>query len=170
MVAYAQKSTFEHIQGVSSFQEHVLGSIYQFLSKNYVPPAGADSASIGAAKFGGGIGRKSAAGQSGRFIIRARAGLITDEEWRQRGAAGVESNDVHTVAKFSRIEIRDAACDSFIVGIELGGHGKGFEVGISAICNETVFIENTEASLDAARYLDMEIFWPQVFSQPIFRR
>jgi hypothetical protein len=87
---------------------------------------------------------------------------MSEDEWRSRGAVSVEANDRYTVAKFARIELRDAACDSFIVGIELGVSQK-FEVAVSSVSGEVVQFENSDApGVPEQRVLDPEILFPSV--------
>lgn len=164
MIAYAEKSEFEPFNSGDDVHAFVIRTIFDHLASRFVP-ATADQATVssGAPKFGGGLGRKSAGVQPARYMIRSRVGLLSDEEWKQRGAVTVDSDSEWTVAKFPRIELRDTACDSFIVGIELGTRAnKRFEVGLSVIANTMVFIENMEQPCDGVpplRKMSPDIFF-----------
>ena len=136
MLAYGRKC---FLTPISSLLQ-ILQRIYSVLKVGFLPPSSSEPQS----KFGGGLGRKSASGGVGKFWIRSAAGLLSEDEWRHRGAVAVELDGEWTVAKFSRIEMRDAACDCFIVGIELTALAK-FETGLSEINNELVLTENVEA-------------------------
>ena len=84
MLAYAEKSKFEPLESASS----LLVMIFDDLTKRYVSTADqtAGSAASGALKFGGGLGRKSAGNQPSRYILRAPIGLLSEEDWKNRGA------------------------------------------------------------------------------------
>lgn len=162
MLAYGNKSP---VRPITSFQE-VLERIYTSLKRGYLPPASTE----GQSKFGGGLGRKSASGGIGKFWIRSANGALSEDEWRQRGAVAVDSDGEWTLAKFARIELRDAACDSFIVGIELIA-GERFETGISQVItasNEShlVLTENVETE-SHFRVLRLESLFAQRAVAPV---
>jgi hypothetical protein len=161
LVAYAKKSRLEPLVEPQNF---VLDVVFEYLRKHFISfSVDQGSLSSGGPKFGGGIGRKSGGSQPARYLIRSRIGFLTDSEWKNRGAVSVDSDDIWCVAKFSRIEIRDAACDSFIVGIELGSRfGKRYEIGLSGINGKMVMIENLEQPIDGVpplRPLEPEVFF-----------
>ena len=160
MLAYAEKSEFHPLESSRT----ILELIYQKLMEKYVAIADQPVASSGGPKFGGGLGRKSAGNQPARYIVRSPVGLLSEEMWRQRGASVVDSDNEWTVAKFSRIELRDSSCDSFIVGIELSSRSssKRFEIGISAINGTMVLIENHENPTDGVppfRQIETDMFF-----------
>jgi hypothetical protein len=164
MLAYAQKSEFEPFESISAMHAFVMKTIFTNFSSKYMA-AGPDqpTASCSGPKFGGGLGRKAAGSQPARYMVRTRVGLLSDEEWKQRGATAVDSDSQWTVAKFPRIEVRDAACDSFIVGVEIGNKtSKRFEIGLSEINHEMVFIENMEQPSEGVppfRQMSSDVFF-----------
>ena len=102
----------------------------------------------GESKFGGGLGRRSAAGQlAGRFVIRGRysglESLLTEDEMKRRGIVAAEREGEFMILRFTRMEQRDFACNSFILCFEVDSRQFGVSTLRTAIdTEETVLIEN----------------------------
>lgn len=134
--AYGIKSFFHPISG-DHFKDHfeLCGMIHKYFYGNWeMSPASPEVHT----KFGGGLARKSAASNSVNQILHAKYSIrglsedlkfVAEEEWKRRGSVSVETDQFFTVVKFSRIEQRDFACDSFILGFDL----SGTEIGLSQI-------------------------------------
>lgn len=134
--AYGIKSFFHAISG-DHFKDHfeLCRMIHKYFCSNWeMSPASPEIHT----KFGGGLARKSAASNSVNQILHAKYSIrglfedlkfVPEEEWKRRGAVAVETDSLFTVVKFSRIEQRDFACDSFILGFDI----SGTEIGLSQI-------------------------------------
>jgi hypothetical protein len=105
-------------------------------------------------KFGGGLARKSAGNTCGRYVIRGRTcdlENVSEEGWKRKGAISVEytNNGDMCVIRFAKADTRNAACDSFIVLVELVCPNNTYrELGLSRINTATVLVEDYKDEID----------------------
>ncbi len=62
-----------------------------------------------------------------------------------------------TALKLYRMEIRDAACDSFILSLEIFGNR---EIGLSRLYNSVAIVENLKSEKDLHDFPEINRFYP----------
>ncbi len=132
----------------------LLESITEFFGAKFYIPKISDPASVDAPKFGGGLSRRSGASTRGRYVIRGRTcdmESVSEEEWKRKGAISVEftNNGALTVVRFPKNEVRNGACDSFILLVDLvNSVTPNREIGLSKVNACTVLVENYKDEIE----------------------
>lgn len=180
MLAYGQKSHFVY----TDLEWEFVSQIYKhFATRLWAPHIiTAQQASAPAeSKFGGGLGRRSSASQPARFGIRGKSNSLKklgDDDFKRLGVSATEEIGEFTVLRFSRIEQRDFACDSFIVGLGVGESTKdGFTISSIRLPDGTdavVVLENFSGDAPIAavpQVIDFEGFfqktrYPNIVASP----
>ena len=167
LVAYGQKSPIERIDTI-----RILNDVYVFFEKKFWTPIYTQQPSPGetttgslSSKFGGGLSKRTSvtnSSSSTRFIIRiptSCASSFTEDDLKRRGVVATEqtNNGELTALKFSRMEIRDAACDSFILAIEIF---ENREIGLSRINDSIAILENLKSDKDLLDFPPLTSFYP----------
>jgi len=169
LLAYGQKATILPIDSI-----RVLEDILSFFEHKYWTPSFAHQhpspTEGGGSKFGGGLKRGSAPTSTAgaKFIIRVPTSAvahISEEEWKRRGVVSSDqTNDGSlTALKFSRMEIRDAACDSFIISLELFDNR---EIGLSRLGDALAIVENIKSEKDLQNFPHITSFYPPRSTRP----
>lgn len=156
--AYGIKSFFHPLSSENPIKTHfhICKMIHAFFNANWIESLPSMEFHT---KFGGGLSRKTASHtssaqtqQQARYCIRGLVeelkGALSEDEWRRRGATGFEHDANFILIRFTRIEQRDYACDSFILGFDIAGS----EIGLSQVRTPKglvlVSIENNAPTLD----------------------
>lgn len=128
----------------------LLDAVFGFFYSKHFTPKSVDQNADGP-KFGGGLSRRSGVSTRGRYTIRGKTDdldSVTEDEWKRRGAYSVEQSNsgALTVIRFAKNETRNAACDSFILLVEIGPDHR--EIGLSQVNSRTVLIENYKDEIE----------------------
>ena len=167
IIAYGHKSPIQPIDSM-----RILEEIFSFFQCKFWTPISASQhpspTEGGGSKFGGGLKRGSAAptaAAGAKFIIRVPTTEVIDDEWKRRGVVSVEQTNggILTALKFSRMEIRDAACDSFIISLEIF---ENREIGLSRIGESLAIVENLKSEKDLQDFPDINMFYPPRSTRP----
>jgi len=170
IVAYGRKSQITQFNS-----EKILKNIFSFFEINFSPnfsnePSPTEGGS--GAKFGGGLSRRSAAPSpapsGGRFIIRVPTQIVekmNEDELRRKGVVGqVKTNNNTLISlRFTRMEIRDAACESFIVSLEIF---ENREIGLSKIRDTIVVLENLRDETVMTDFVEISQFHAPIRIRP----
>ena len=158
LIAYGRKSLIQKINSIK-----VLDEIFSFFENRFWTPTNLQETNF--SKFGGGLKRAAAAPTAvagAKFIVRVPSDVVanvSEEDWKRRGVVSFEptNNGTMTALKFSRMEIRDAACDSFILSLEIFGNR---EIGLSRLYNSVAIVENLKSEKDLHDFPEINRFYP----------
>ena len=180
IIAYGQKSHFVY----TDLEWEFVSQIFKhFATRFWAPHITTAQQASGPAesKFGGGLGRRSSASQPARFCIRGKSNSLKklgDDDFKRLGVSATEEVGQFTVLRFSRIEQRDFACDSFILDFCVEESTKdGFTVSSIRLADGThavVVLENFSGDAPIAavpQVIDFERFfqktrYPNILASP----